>query len=92
MLQRIFLGSWSFGKMILERLPFSAPIISMPDGSNEMFDSEEEVLELAQSGASLFSILDIGGFVTNSAVWIGAIVGGAFIVGAIYVRRYRSDI
>lgn len=92
MLQRIFLGSWSFGSMILGRLPFSAPIISMPDGSSEMFDSEEEVLELAQSGASLFSILDIGGFLSNPSVWLGAIVGGAFIVGAIYVRRYRADI
>ena len=91
MLERIFLGSWTFGSMVVGRLPQSAPIFARPDGSTVIFENEEEVLELAQSGASLFSMLDIGGFLTNPEVWLGALIGGGFVVAAIYMRRYRDD-
>ena len=67
------------------------PIIrSFSEGDLDI-DSEEQLLELAQSGVSLMSIIDIGRFVSSPGVWLGLVVCGLFCTAAIYVRRYRDE-
>jgi ABC-2 type transport system permease protein len=40
---------------------------------------------------SVIGLLDPEGFLRNPAVWIGAAIGAAFIVGAIELRKRRAD-
>ena len=91
LLGRIFFGSWALGQILLERAPFSLPLFDGFDGSDFDFDDESEILELAESGVSLLSFIDIGKFVTSPSVWLGMIVCGLFSFAAIYVRRYRDE-
>ena len=91
MLEKIFLGSLVFGRMLIDRAPFNAPILDGIDSARAVFDDESEVRELAESGMSLLSFLDVGGFVGSVSVWVGLALCGALSVAAIYVRRYRDD-
>lgn len=36
-------------------------------------------------------LIDVGGFLTEPALWVGGIVAAAFVTAAIYLRRYRDD-
>lgn len=90
MLEKIFLGSSAFAKMLLDRAPFNVPIFEGIDAA-ELFEDEAEFLELAESGVSLLSFIDLGRFFTSLEVWLGLAVCGAFCFGAIYMRRYRDD-
>ncbi len=90
MLEKIFLGSSAFAKMLLDRAPFNVPIFEGIDAA-ELFEDEAEFLEMAESGVSLLSFIDVGGFLVSLEVWLGLLVCGAFCFGAIYMRRYRDD-
>ena len=90
MLERIFLGSTAFAKMLLGRAPYNVPIFEGIDAA-ELFEDEAEFLEMAESGVSLLSFIDVGGFLVSLEVWLGLLVCGAFCFGAIYMRRYRDD-
>ncbi len=92
MLERILLGSAVFADMLLDRAPFAVPIIrSFSEGDLEITDYEEQVMELAQSGVSLMSVIDVGRFLSSPAVWLGLVVCALFCTAAIYVRRYRDE-
>ncbi len=40
---------------------------------------------------SLWSVMDLGNFLSSPGLWIGLIVCGLFTTAAIYIRRYRDD-
>lgn len=91
MLERILLGSSVFAGMLLARVPFKVPVIREFTTDNFRIENEDQLMELAQSGVSLLSLIDIGRFVTSPSVWLGLIVCGLFCTAAIYVRRYRDE-
>lgn len=91
MLERILLGSSVFAGMLLARVPFKVPVIREFTTDNFRIENEDQLMELAQSGVSLLSLLDIGRFVASPSVWLGLIVCGLFCTAAIYVRRYRDE-
>jgi len=91
MLERILLGSRLFAEMLFDRAPFKLPIFEGLASGSFNFEAEEDVMELAQSGVSLLSLLDVGRFLGSPSVWLGAAVCGLFCTAAIYVRRYRDD-
>ena len=91
MLERILLGSTVFLETLLDRAPFAVPIVKdFSEGALDI-DTEEQLMELAQSGVSLLSVIDVGRFVTSPGVWLGLVVCGLFCTAAIYVRRYRDE-
>ena len=91
MLESIVLRSWNFGAMLLARAPFNVPIFGGVSDEGFIFDDEEELLELAETGVSFFSLIDVGRFLTDIDVWIGLIVCGLLCFGAVYVRRFRDE-
>lgn len=90
MLESILLRSSVFAGMLLDRVPFKAPIIRDLDQESFNFE-EQDLIELAREGLSLLSIVDVGRFLTSPSVWIGIVVCALFCTAAIYVRRYRDD-
>ena len=56
-----------------------------------LFEDAESITELGNAKLSLLGLMDIGGFLTNSGLWVGIVVCGLFTAAAIYVRRYRDD-
>lgn len=91
MLEKIFFGSWVFGEMLLARNPFKAPIFDDASGTALLFDDEEALMSMAESGVSFLSFLDVSQFLTSIHVWLGVAVCGLLSFAAIYVRRYRDE-
>ncbi len=56
-----------------------------------LFEEGEDFALLADAELSLLGLMDFGGFLANSGLWLGMIVCGLFTAAAIYVRRYRDD-
>lgn len=53
---------------------------------------ENAVAEIFEEGALRpLTLADPGGFVTEPALWVGALVAALFVTAAIYLRRYRDD-
>ena len=58
----------------------------------KLFMHKGEDLEMFEDASlSLFSLMDLGGFLASPAFWLGIVVCGLFTTAAIYVRRYRDD-
>jgi len=91
MLERIFFGTWLFGQMLLNRVPFNVPIFGGIGDPETMFDDDSEFLALLESGVSLLSLIDVPGFLADPDVWLGMIVCGLLSFAAIYVRRFRDE-
>jgi ABC-2 type transport system permease protein len=91
MLEKIFFGSWVFGEMLIARAPFKAPIFQGITGTELFFEDEAELMDMAGSGVSFLSFLDVPQFLTSIEVWLGIAVCGILSFAAIYVRRYRDD-
>lgn len=91
MLERIFIGSNVFFETLVSRAPFAVPIVKSFSEDSLDFESEAQLMELAQSGVSLLSIIDVGRFLSSPGVWLGVVVCGVFSAAAIYVRRYRGE-
>ena len=91
MVEKILIGSTVFVDMLMDRAPFAVPIIRNFADINIEIESEAELMELAQSGLSLLSVIDFGRFLTSPGVWLGLAVCGLFCTAAIYVRRYRDE-
>lgn len=91
MLEKIFFGSWVFGEMLISRAPFKTPIFDGLNGSGFFFEDDAELMELANTGVSFLSFLDVSQFLTSVEVWLGIAVCGILSFAAVYVRRYRDD-
>lgn len=86
LLERIFLSSNPFGKAVWGRFA-SIPLFS--DIDVEAFFDEGRVA--SGEMISLLASLDLAKFVTSLDTWVGIIVCGMLITGAIYVRRFRGE-
>lgn len=90
---------------ILEKLLFKSSVffdtfvvrsVKMPlfaglDNFEILFQEGENFENFANANVSLFSLMDLSGFLTSGGFWIGLVVCGLFTTAAIYVRRYRDD-
>jgi len=54
-----------------------------------LFDEEKFIANV--DAVSLIGYIDIGAFLSSPQMWVGIVVCGLFMTGAIYVRRYRDD-
>ena len=89
LLERTIIGTEFVGRAIFVRSAQN-PLFKDSETLGKIF-REEELFEAAQSGVSLWSILDLGRFVASPGLWIGLIVCGLFATATIYLRRYRDD-
>ena len=90
---------------ILEKLLFDSTVfveaffvrsVKMPlfqgmDNMELLFQEGDTFENFSNQSVSLLSLLDLRGFLSSGALWIGLIVCGIFTTAAIYVRRYRDD-
>jgi hypothetical protein len=67
------------------------PLFEGLDNLELLFQEGENFESFANASVSLFSLMDLSGFLTSGALWLGIIVCGLFTTAAIYVRRYRDD-
>ena len=90
-LEYIVFRSWNLGEAILYRLRMDA--IPLFDGMKRMSHSidEHELKSMLTENLSLVAWLDYGAFFSSLQVWLGVIVCGVFVSGAVYLRRYRDD-
>lgn len=89
MLEKSLIGTSAFADAIFVRSG-KMPLFKGID-AGELFESTKNLQEMAHSGISLISIVDVGRFLTSPGLWLGLIVCGLFTTAAIYVRRYRDD-
>ena len=66
------------------------PIYYGDVGFDSLF-SKETLMTASEHGISLVAMLDVGGFLTSSGLWLGLVVCGLFTTAAIYVRRFRDE-
>jgi ABC-2 type transport system permease protein len=67
------------------------PLFQGLDNLELLFQEGDSFEKFANASVSLFSLMDLGGFLTNVGLWLGLVVCGLFTTAAIYVRRYRDD-
>jgi ABC-2 type transport system permease protein len=88
--ERLFIGSNVFAGVLLDRLRYP---------EHALGDIEHQAHWVSGPGghgiigttSSVWSMIDPLGFLTSPATWIGVIVGGAMIAGAIQLRMRRAD-
>lgn len=90
---------------ILEKLLFDSTVfvdaffvrtVKMPlfagiDNLELLFGEGENFEAFANETVSLFSLMDLGRFLTSGGLWLGIVVCALFTTAAIYVRRYRDE-
>ena len=86
MLEKIVLGSSALAEAFYIRA-WKMPLFNGVDPT-DFFDEESQSMP---ESVSMFDLMDLSGFLTDSGLWIGFIVCGLFTTAAIYVRRYRDD-
>jgi len=89
LLEKSLLGTTIFADAIFVRSG-KLPLFKGIEAA-EFFESAGNLQEMAHSGISLISIIDLGRFLSSPGLWLGLIVCGLFTTAAIYVRRYRDD-
>ena len=88
-LEYIVFKSSVLGEAILTRLRMDT--IPLFDGIKHADFDESELQSMLTENLSLISWLDYGAFFSSIEVWGGVVVCGAFVSGAVYLRRYRDD-
>ena len=89
--ERLFIGTNVCATVLMDRLA------RYPD--HALADIEHQAHWVSGPGdhgiigttSSVWSMLDPVGFLTSPATWVGAIIGGAMIAGAIQLRMRRAD-
>lgn len=88
LVELLVFDSGRFFKMIGQR--FAGPITDIDSHGDrirlEMFDS---AFEIDGGLGPTFEI--VGAMFTSSGMWMGLLIGGGFVGGAIWLRRYRDD-
>ena len=67
------------------------PLFVGLDNVKLLLQDGEDFAMLEDASLSLFSLMDLGGFLSNPGFWLGIVVCGLFTTAAMYVRRYRDD-
>lgn len=89
-LEGILFKSTAFAQAFFVRT-FQMPLFPDWDNVYEALKSGKH-MELEDGvSISLWSMLDMGHFLSSPGLWIGLVVCGLFTTAAIYVRRYRDD-
>lgn len=70
---------------------FRMPLFPGLDNFYSVFQQGQHLELVEGASLSLWSLLDLGRFMTSPDLWLGIIVCGLFTGGAIYVRRYKDD-
>jgi len=90
MLEKIIFGTTLFARAFFER-SIQMPLfrgLNLPDFMSESGIDREVI---AESGLSLVSLIDFGGFLASPGLWAGFVVCGLFTAAAVYVRRFRDE-
>ena len=90
LLEKILFKSTFFVEVFFVR-SVKMPLFQGLDNMELLFQEGENFEKFSNAKLSLLSLMDLGGFLTSSSLWIGIIVCGLFTTGAIYVRRYRDE-
>jgi hypothetical protein len=90
--ERLFSGTHVIADVLENRLIGYAPAAfhtNPMDGSwvTTMVDNDT-----IRTPSSIWSLIDVGGFFSNAATWIGAAVGVGLVVCAIQLRMRRTEI
>jgi ABC-2 type transport system permease protein len=67
------------------------PLFVGLDNVKLLLQDGEDFPMFEDASLSLFSLMDLGGFLINPGFWLGIVVCGLFTTAAMYVRRYRDD-
>jgi ABC-2 type transport system permease protein len=90
MLERSLVGTTIFADAFFVR-SVKMPLFSGMESAEVFFENAEGMHRMAESGISLWSLLDLSGFLMHPGLWLGLLVCATFTTAAIYVRRYRDD-
>lgn len=90
MLEKIIFGTSLFAQAFFER-SIQMPLFRGLELSDFMSDSGIDREVFAESGLSLLSLIDFGGFLASPGLWAGFVVCGLFTAAAVYVRRFRDE-
>ena len=90
MFEKILFGSTVFAEAFFLR-SVKMPLFTGLDNMKLFVNGGEDLEIFEDASLSLFSLMDLGGFLSSPAFWLGIIVCGLFTTSAIYVRRYRDD-
>lgn len=90
MLERTLVGTRFFTDAIFVRSG-KMPFFHGMDTIGLLSEDKEALHELARSGISFLSMVDLGGFLASPGLWLGLVVCGLFVTAATYVRRYRDE-
>jgi ABC-2 type transport system permease protein len=88
--EKLLFGSTVFVEAFFER-SVKMPLFQGLDNMELLFQEGDNFEKFTDAKLSLFSLMDLGGFLTNSGLWLGIVVCGLFTTAAIYVRRYRDE-
>jgi len=90
--ERWFFGTHAAANQIGFRLLGFAEMAFRSDAGASSWVSSTVGDDVIRTPASIWSFLNIGGFLSSPATWIGAAVGAALIVCAIQLRTRRTEI
>ena len=90
MLEHILVGTSMFKDAIFVR-SVKMPLFKGIDSIGLVLDEAKDLHELGKSGLSLWSAVDLSGFLSSPGLWLGLVVCALFTTAAIYVRRFRDD-
>jgi ABC-2 type transport system permease protein len=91
MLEQILFGTTRFIETILEYIGQFFESAFKVQSMHFDFNSREDLAQLNPEAFDLNNLIDPIGLITSPALWVGLIIGAAFIASAIYLRRYRDD-
>ena len=86
LVEKQFMGSNDFALMLSERMSGFAPLAFDTDSLESMTDAMDQ----GHAGPGL-DIINVAPFLQSSGLWLGLVAAGAFIAGAVYLRRYRDE-
>ncbi|MCJ7557265.1 MAG: hypothetical protein MUP90_10180 [Gammaproteobacteria bacterium] len=81
-----FMGSNHFAIMLSERMGGFAPLAFNTDSLESMADA----IDQGHVGPGL-DVISAAPFLQSPGLWLGLVVAGVFIAGAVYLRRYRDE-
>jgi len=90
MLEKIVLNTSVVAETFLER-SVKIPLFKGKDTFDIFTNSGIDREVLADSGLSLWSLIDLVGYLTSPGLWAGFVVCGLFTAAAVYVRRFRDE-
>ena len=90
LLEKMIFDSGVFAEALFVR-SVKMPLFIDLSTMERIFDDVDSLASIGNAELSLLGLMDLGGFLTNSGLWLGLVVCGLFTAAAIYVRRYRDD-